>query len=310
MQAALLDELLQKTSRTFALAIPLLPEPTRQAVGLAYLVLRIADTFEDATRWAPERRRDALERLARVMRLSGDARVVAARELVDWAMETPPVDDTNYLTLLRETAEVFAGVNALSPGLERAVIAHSLRTAEGMERVVARIDARGNLQLTSVRDLQDYCYLVAGIVGELLTDVFLHDCPALERERDALTAEMVAFGEGLQLVNILKDAADDARDGRVYLPPGVERAALFALARADLLAGNRYVQALQRGGAPRGYLSFCGLSLTLAFKALDVLEAHGAGKKVSREEVAHLFGALEAQLDAGGQLELAPRNQR
>jgi farnesyl-diphosphate farnesyltransferase len=304
MQSAQLDELLQKTSRTFALAIPLLPEPTRQAVGLAYLVLRIADTFEDATTWAPAKRRDALTRLAAVMRLSGDARIAAARDLVTWAMETPPVEDANYLALLRETAEVFAGVGALAPGLERAVIAHSLRTTEGMERVVARIDARGNLQLTSVQDLKDYCYLVAGIVGELLTDVFFHDCPALERERPALTADMVGFGEGLQLVNILKDATDDARDGRVYLPVGVPRDELFSLARSGLQAGRRYVLALQRGGAPRGFLSFCGLSLALAFKALDVLEAHGAGKKVSREDVAAIYGALEAQLDAGGVLNL------
>jgi len=43
------DGLLQKTSRTFALAIPLLPEPTRTAVGAAYLLFRVADTFEDAT---------------------------------------------------------------------------------------------------------------------------------------------------------------------------------------------------------------------------------------------------------------------
>ena len=39
-----LDDLLEKTSRTFALAIPLLPTPAREAVGLAYLLFRVADT--------------------------------------------------------------------------------------------------------------------------------------------------------------------------------------------------------------------------------------------------------------------------
>jgi len=43
------DDLLQKTSRTFAVTIPMLPSPTRQQVGLAYLLFRIIDTFEDAT---------------------------------------------------------------------------------------------------------------------------------------------------------------------------------------------------------------------------------------------------------------------
>ena len=152
---------------------------------------------------------------------------------------------------------------------------HAVRTTEGMASVVARADEHGNLRLGSVRELKDYCYLVAGIVGELLTDVFLLDCPPLQSESAVLRKYMGSFGEGLQLINILKDAGDDARDGRVYLPPSVPRAELLALARTDLEDAHRYVQALQRGGAPRGYLAFTGLSLMLAFAALDRLEAQG-----------------------------------
>src|SRR4029453_9715010 len=57
-----LDDLLVKTSRTFALTIPLLPEPTRREVTIAYLLFRIGDTFEDASHWPRQRRIDALER--------------------------------------------------------------------------------------------------------------------------------------------------------------------------------------------------------------------------------------------------------
>src|SRR5207244_1602679 len=55
-----LDDLLESTSRTFALSIPLLPEPARRQVSIAYLLFRIADTFEDAELWSPEERRKAL----------------------------------------------------------------------------------------------------------------------------------------------------------------------------------------------------------------------------------------------------------
>ena len=41
----LLRPLLQKTSRTFALTIPLLPEPLQTDVVVAYLLFRIIDTF-------------------------------------------------------------------------------------------------------------------------------------------------------------------------------------------------------------------------------------------------------------------------
>ena len=134
--------------------------------------------------------------------------------------------------------------------------------------------------------------------------MFLHDAPALQQEHAELTRLMRSFGEGLQLVNILKDVGDDAKDGRVYLPAAVPRAELFALARADLEDANRYVQALQRGGAPRGFLAFTGLSLVLAFAALDRLEANGAGAKVSRQDVMSLYQSLEQQLESGAALDL------
>ncbi len=58
----ILDDLLLKTSRTFALSIPLLPEPTRREVGIAYLLFRVADTLEDATLWTARRQVEQLER--------------------------------------------------------------------------------------------------------------------------------------------------------------------------------------------------------------------------------------------------------
>lgn len=296
-----LDDLLLKTSRTFALAIPLLPEPTRKAVGVAYLLFRIADTFEDATTWARTKRVEALERFVELLE---EGKGADARELVAWAMETPPVDHAGYLELLRETGFVLAELDGLAPLARELVVKHSVRTAEGMARVVARADERGNLRLDSVQDLKDYCYIVAGIVGELLTGLFLHDTAALRSATAELERDTLAFGEGLQLVNILKDAGDDARDGRVYLPTAVPRADIFALARADLDASNRYVQTLQRHGAPRGYLAFTGLSLVLAFRSLDALEAKGAGSKVSRDEVGRLFETLQHTLDAGTPLDL------
>ncbi len=299
-----LDDLLTKTSRTFALAIPLLPEPTRKAVGVAYLLFRVADTFEDATTWPREERIDALESLVELLELEPQERVLeAARRSAQW-LTRPPVDHAGYLELLKKLSPVIAELDTLSPAVSAAVVRHTIRTTEGMASVVARADERGNLRLGSVRELKDYCYIVAGIVGELLTEVFLHDAPALQQEHAELRRLMRSFGEGLQLVNILKDVGDDAKDGRVYLPDAVPRAELFALARADLEDANRYVQALQRGGAPRGFLAFTGLSLVLAFAALDRLEANGSGAKVSRQDVMSLYQSLEQQLESGVALDL------
>lgn len=299
-----LDDLLQKTSRTFALAIPLLPEPTRRAVGVAYLLFRVADTFEDATAWPRSKRIDALERFVELLRAPATRQQPEARRLAAWSLERAPVDHAGYLELLGLLPELLAETAQLAPAMREVVVKHTVRTAEGMAQVVARADERGNLRLTSLQDLKDYCYVVAGIVGELLTDAFLLDAPQLSAQLPKLRAGMLAFGEGLQLVNILKDAGDDARDGRVYLPSSVRREDIFALARGDLDLANGYVQALQAGGAPSGYLAFTGLSLGLAFKALDTLESKGTGAKVSRADVGRFFEALQSELAAGAPLDL------
>ena len=83
------DELLSKTSRTFALAIPYLPEPTRREVSIAYLLLRIGDTLEDGTRWAAARRATELLCYSSLLRRPSPeaARALASRWLRDqsWA---------------------------------------------------------------------------------------------------------------------------------------------------------------------------------------------------------------------------------
>lgn len=294
-----LDDLLVKTSRTFALAIPMLPEPTRREVSVAYLLFRIADTFEDATTWPRAERIAALGDFSDAVTAVDVERL---RGLVAKWLVKPPHQHAGYLELLKLTPEVVGTLSAMSPGARAILIKHTVRTAQGMADIVARGDANGNLQLQSIPDLKAYCYIVAGIVGELLTEVFLHDAPQLASVREALTANMIAFGEGLQLVNILKDSGDDAKDGRAYLPKGVDRDEVLDLARENLDCASKYIDALQRGGAPRGYLGFTGISVMLARAALKVLDESGPGAKVSRLEVARLMGHLQATLASGASM--------
>ena len=58
-------------------------------------------------------------------------------------------------------------------------------------------------------DLDDYCYYVAGVVGEMLTDLFCDYSPQIARHRPKLSAMAASFAQGLQMTNILKDAPRD-----------------------------------------------------------------------------------------------------
>jgi farnesyl-diphosphate farnesyltransferase len=288
-----IDDLLEKTSRTFALAIPLLPEPTRRSVSLAYLLFRIADTLEDATEWPRAERVAALAQLASACSETFDVdRATRVRER--WVSH-PPYHHAGYMELIGKMPELFAALRDLPEPARTLVMRHGVRTTEGMATIVMRGGEHGSVALRTLAELRDYCYLVAGIVGELLTELFVRDTPKLERQRADLDANALLFGEGLQLVNILKDERADAGDGRSYLPEGVARREVIDLARKDLDGAQHYIDALVRGGAPDGYVAFTSLCVNLAVASLDKLEALGPGAKLSREDVFGILSRVNAK---------------
>jgi farnesyl-diphosphate farnesyltransferase len=289
-----LEELLIASSRTFALAIPHLPEPTRREVTIAYLLFRVADTFEDATSWPRSQRIEALERFGRLLDVPSHPEIIEAS--CRWAAEVP-CEQPEYRQLLADLPFVLDSFFALSPEAIGLVREHTRRTVRGMAGFVARTTDDGELRLRDVEDLQAYCYVVAGIVGELLTELFLLGRPRLARIAPRLRGYARAFGEGLQLVNILKDSAADANQGRRYLPDGVERGEVTALARRDLQTASEYVLALQEAGAERGLLAFNALPVRLAHATLDRIEEAGPGSKLTRREVYDIVQRMNRALD-------------
>ncbi|HEV8268263.1 MAG TPA: squalene/phytoene synthase family protein [Thermoanaerobaculia bacterium] len=291
-----LEKLLEETSRTFALSIPLLPEPTRREVTIAYLLFRIADTFEDASHWSIERRVEALAAFRDL--LTAPSASEARRLAQEWgAAGVSPHE--GYARLIAETPEVLEAFFALSPGAVGSIRPHVQRSTDGMAGFVRRTGENGELSLRDVADLKSYCYVVAGIVGEMLTDLFLLGREALAPAAPYLVERAATFGEALQLVNILKDSESDALEGRRYLPPGADRAEVFLLARSDLNAATEYILKLREAGAPRGLVAFTALPVLLAWAALEKIEREGPGSKVSRPEVFAIAAKLELDLAFG-----------
>ncbi|QIF01025.1 squalene/phytoene synthase family protein [Roseimicrobium sp. ORNL1] len=78
-------------------------------------------------------------------------------------------------------------------------------------------------------DLLAYCYKVACVVGLVSIEIFGYKNPACKEYA-------VALGYALQLTNIIRDVAEDARNGRIYLPQeDLER---FGVNEVDLLEGR------------------------------------------------------------------------
>jgi farnesyl-diphosphate farnesyltransferase len=290
-----LDDLLQKTSRTFALTIPYLPPPTRDEVGLAYLLFRIVDTFEDATRWAPDRR---VARMREFLPLLETPDPPLVHRFAERCAADPPVDHAGYLELLREIPFVLSRLHVLPEPSRQILVAHVRRSTEGMIEVVAKAGPDRVIRIGTIPELRDYCYIVAGIVGEMLTELFLLDRPRLARAADYLRARSRPFGEGLQLVNILKDADVDAREGRVYIP--AERYAdVVALAREDLQAATEYTLALQQLGSEVGLVTFNALLVRLATGTLAAIRDKRPGNKLTRHQVLTVISEVLSQVDRG-----------
>ena len=297
-----IHDLLVKTSRTFAPAIAELDGETRRAMTLGYLLLRISDTFEDAAVWDREQRVAALFRYADMVTAlidgptaAGDGAVAA--QVRSWLAD-PPTAHEGYLELLQATEEVLDIYARLNPAARFAVGVHVRRTTLGMAYFVKRADSSGEFRLNGITELRDYCYVVAGIVGEMMTEVLLLGA-SLEPIAEALRRRGPAYGEGLQLVNVLKDSATDADEGRTFVSSARDREKAFAVARQGLVLGGEYVNLLQSFGAPPNYQRATALPVRLALAALDRVEAQGPGSKVTRAEVAEVIASIRDDVEAG-----------
>ncbi len=223
-------EILPSVSRTFALTIQVLPNDLRDAVTIAYLLCRLADTLEDATEADPTQRIDGLESLARSLAQTDPPSPCDLTTLN--ASLAPvlglPIRDHASARLLAEREVVFRAYASLRPA-QRAILSRWVQAmALGMSSFVARElvtnDARAaqgdvRFSLQTVEELRLYAYYVAGTVGHLLTDLFVERLGSrLDSVQERLRERAAPFGLGLQFTNILQDIADDRRRGWSYVP--------------------------------------------------------------------------------------------
>jgi phytoene/squalene synthetase len=208
-------EALPRVSRTFALNMWLLTGTLGEAVRTGYLLCRAADALEDSWPGEPERIRDRFDRF--LMALRGDAGALAGLSAEARTLASDRMD----VALVAELARILRVHASLPPAHREALTGGVGTLAEGMGRYAARAAGRpaGIAYLDTEAELDDYCWVVAGCVGVMLTRLFAAEYgpadPALEARR---VAAAPAVGQALQLTNILLDWPSDVRNGRCYLP--------------------------------------------------------------------------------------------
>jgi farnesyl-diphosphate farnesyltransferase len=208
------DYILPGVSRTFALTIPELPPALRTPVTNAYLLCRIADTIEDEPALSPTASLHFLQRFVAVLYGNEPAAALAQDLVPQLSNETLPAEHDLVANMVR----VVRVTNRLD-GQQRLAIQRCVEVmAGGMHQFQQTASLRGVPRLS---DLDDYCYYVAGVVGQMLTELFCGYSAQIGQHRAEMHELDVSFAQGLQMTNILKDVWEDRSRGACWLPQEV-----------------------------------------------------------------------------------------
>ena len=270
MEAREVSYLLHAHARTFALTLAILPRSLRKPLGVAYLLARASDTIADAGKISRARRVALLEELESA--LAGGSPAL-------WSPVMMPGE------LDESRAKLFAAVPLLISQLERSADRDELLKLwrlilEGQLFDLRRFPSDEPLKR---EELARYCFLVAGSVGECWTALIAKHSPCtLLRSEEEMKRLGCDYGKGLQLLNILRDRAEDRAMGRDYVEEG-DLAELFELAEAWLRSGEKYLTGLRPGRLLMGTALPYDLALPTLWKMKQSPDV--ARVRISRRDV-------------------------
>ena len=179
-------DMLNKVSRSFAIVIQQLPHELQDAVCIFYLVLRALDTVEDDM---------SIPDSVKCPELEVFYQKIYDREYVY------PCGEKHYKVLMDEYPKVTAVFLSLKKEYRDVIADITKRMGEGMSNFIKR-------EVVTLKDWNEYCHYVAGLVGIGLSNLWASSMLEDKRFADMedLSNEMGLF---LQKTNIIRDYLED-----------------------------------------------------------------------------------------------------
>jgi farnesyl-diphosphate farnesyltransferase len=210
LASALIDQLLQDSSRSFYHSIQCLPSKVKPTITLAYLLARATDTVVDSLPLSGEKKIDLLNYM---MLMINSGKIAPLQVTL-----SEKVPEENLILHFPVLIECLYGRDDVQRAEIIKVLQHIIHA---QQQDIERFSNREVLQcIETEAELQKYLYLIAGSVGEFWTRVGLNVFKSKysDMPEDELYRSAIEFGKGLQLVNILRDVGRDIREGRCYFP--------------------------------------------------------------------------------------------
>jgi Squalene/phytoene synthase len=217
----------------------------------------------------------------------------ATLPVTEWVKMFPAGIPEGERLLLSDTSRILNDLKSAPPEVRGPIMDLVRSMAAGMRHFATlRAAGRGRLELKGIKEVNQYCFFVAGIVGEALSKLLVA-VDADVRLTKSVLVDAHHFGLFLQKVNILKDQVQDENEGRFLVS---SREELYSSLGDHAEGAMRYIEAVPV--ARRDYRVFCAWSLFLGLATLPVLRAAVAGtaaapNKIARAETAEIFSRVE-----------------
>ncbi|HQR84761.1 MAG TPA: squalene/phytoene synthase family protein [Polynucleobacter sp.] len=278
--------ILGSVSRTFALTIPLLPPAMEVVVGNTYLLCRIVDTIEDAGELLPNTKQELSSLFLEAVLGS-----IPVNSFVEPCLDALKAhSNVDELDLISHTPTVLRILHTF-PNEDQAAISRCVSImSEGMSYFHNRQSAVG---LKDLGEFEKYCYVVAGVVGELLTTIFSNYSPEFAKKIEGHEKLAIDFGQALQMTNILKDSPEDRARGVSWMPADITQESLLSIAYKKLQNSLAYIFLIPK--TEKGMRQFCFLAFGLAVMTLEKIASRKelddqAPVKLSRNTVWWFYG--------------------
>jgi farnesyl-diphosphate farnesyltransferase len=223
-EVSYLETWMNRVSRSFAVVVSVLEEPLKSYMAAAYILCRVIDNIEDCA--APiEWKKARFEEVSQLLMEPEFARDILASwdsaATTDWDGLT---EDERNLMSSENGLPLWKIYSQFPDEVKKSISIWARQMVEGMSHLTDAayppnfIQHDGIQVLANYRDYDHYCYIVAGTVGNLATDLVIHHYNLSGSVADQLLQYSQACGRGLQKTNIVKDFCEDVSRGVCYLP--------------------------------------------------------------------------------------------